>query len=61
MHDWWSEIDDEVLDCLREGRKSTREIGRRLGMSSAALSSVLLMLAAEGRVRVNSVELVEAE
>jgi DNA-binding HxlR family transcriptional regulator len=56
---WWSEIDREVLASLAEGRKSTKELSRRLGLSPDALSSVLLMLAAEGRVRVSSVELVE--
>ena len=58
---WWSEIDREVLTSLAEGRKSTKELARRLGLSADALSSVLLMLAAEGRVRVNSAELVEAK
>jgi len=57
---WWSELDGEVLACLADGRKSVSELGRRLGLSSAALTSLLLMLAAEGRVRVSSVELCEA-
>jgi pimeloyl-ACP methyl ester carboxylesterase len=54
---WWSEIDDDVLACLRDGPKSTTELGERLRLSPAALNSVLLMLAAEGRVRVDSVNL----
>lgn len=65
MHDagtedggWWSEIDHDILACLREGPKSTSELGKRLGLSAAALSSLLLMLAAEGRVRVERVKLV---
>jgi DNA-binding IclR family transcriptional regulator len=55
---WWSEIDHDILACLREGPKSTSELGKRLGLSAAALSSLLLMLAAEGRVRVDRVKLV---
>jgi DNA-binding HxlR family transcriptional regulator len=58
---WWSEIDGEILASLADGRKSTKELARRTGLSAEALSSLLLMLAAEGRVRVNSVELVEAK
>ena len=57
---WWSEIDDDVLACLRDGPMSTTELGQRLRLSSAALSSVLLMLAAEGRVRVDTVNLATA-
>ena len=57
---WWSEIDREILACLAEGRKSTKELARRLGLSAPAVSSLLCMLALEGRVHVNSVELVEA-
>ena len=65
MHDagpedggWWSEIDHDILACLSDGPKSTSELGKRLGLSAAALSSLLLMLAAEGRVRVDRVKLV---
>lgn len=57
---WWSEIDEDVLACLRDGPKSTTELGQRLRLSPAALSSVLLMLAAEGRVRVDAVNLATA-
>jgi pimeloyl-ACP methyl ester carboxylesterase len=57
---WWSEIDDDVLACLRDGPMSTTELGQRLRLSPAALSSVLLMLAAEGRVRVDTVNLATA-
>jgi DNA-binding IclR family transcriptional regulator len=56
--DWWSEIDHDILACLREGPKSTSELGKRLGLSASALNSLLLMLAAEGRVRVDRVKLV---
>ena len=56
---WWSELDDQVLTCLREGPTSTRDLARRLNLSPAGATSVLLMLAAEGKIRVTSVELAE--
>jgi len=55
---WWSELDDQVLTCLREGPISTHDLARRLNLSAAGATSVLLMLAAEGKIRVTSVELV---
>lgn len=64
MHDtitmevgWWSEIDDQITACLRDGPQSTEDLAGRLGMSAAAVTSVLSMLAAEGRVRITRVEL----
>jgi predicted ArsR family transcriptional regulator len=54
---WWTEMDHDVLACLRDGPKSPREMGKRLGLSAAAMNSLLLMLAAEGRVRVDRVKL----
>ena len=57
MDEWWSEIDDAVLACLKEtGETSPDEIGRRLGLSSEATVSVLGMLAQEGRIRISRVE-----
>ena len=56
---WWSELDDQILSCLREGPISTRDLARRLNLSPAGATSVLLMLAAEGKIRVTSVELAE--
>ena len=58
-HGWWSELDDQVLTCLREGPISTRDLARRLNLSPAGATSLLLMLAAEGKIRVTSVELAE--
>ena len=54
------EIDEQMIGCLREGPKSTKELARHLGLSPAGITSLLLMLAAEGKVRVASVELAEA-
>ena len=57
MDEWWSEIDDAILACLKDiGGTSPEEIGRRLGMSEEAAVSVLGMLTQEGRVRISRVE-----
>ncbi|HAM58714.1 MAG TPA: hypothetical protein DDZ42_12030 [Candidatus Rokubacteria bacterium] len=59
MEEWWSELDNAVLACLREpGGMSPEEIGRRLHMSEGAAVSVLGMLAREGRARIARVEAV---
>jgi predicted Rossmann fold nucleotide-binding protein DprA/Smf involved in DNA uptake len=58
-HGWWSELDDQVLSCLREGPTSTCDLARRLNLSPGGATSVLLMLAAEGKIRVTAVELAE--
>lgn len=52
MDHWWSELDDDVLECLAVGVAAPADIGRQLGMSEAAASSILSMLAAEGKVRI---------
>jgi len=57
---WWSELDDQVLTCLREGPISTGDLARRLNLSPAGATSVLLMLAAGGKIRVTGVELAES-
>ena len=55
--DWWSEIDDEVLSLLEDGRPaSPADLGRRLGLSEAAVSSLLWGLASEGKIRIRQVE-----
>ena len=55
--DLWAEIDDAVLKCLAIGEATPADMGRRLGISEAAVVSVVAMLAAEGRVRVCRVAL----
>jgi len=55
--DLWTEIDDAVLKCLAIGEATPADIGRRLGISEAAVVSVVAILAAEGRVRVCRVAL----
>jgi uncharacterized membrane protein len=57
MDDWWS-IDDEVRDCLkRHGAMAPADIARQLGLSEGAVSSVVSLLAQEGKVRIARVEL----
>jgi hypothetical protein len=61
MDDWWSEIDGAVLDCLgARGPLAPGEIGRHLGMSEAAVLSVLSALGKQGRIRICLVELASA-
>ena len=55
--DLWAEIDDAVLQCLAIGEATPADIGCQLGISEAAVVSVVAMLAAEGRVRVCRVAL----
>ena len=55
--DWWGELDEEVIACLRGGPQSTQELAWKLGMSSTAVTSVLFMLATEGKVRITGAEL----
>jgi predicted transcriptional regulator len=64
MHDattievgWWSEIDDQILACLRNGPQSAEDLAWKLGMSSASVTSVLFMLATAGRVRITGAEI----
>ncbi len=58
MHDWWMEINDEVLACL-QGMQPTApsDVARQLGMSESGAVSLLCGLATEGRVRICLVEL----
>jgi DNA-binding CsgD family transcriptional regulator len=55
--DWWADLNQEVLDCLASaGRSTPAEIGRRLGMSESGATSLISMLAREGKVRIALVE-----
>ena len=55
----WPEIDGEILDSLRDGPKSPRDLARQLKLSPAGFTSLLLILASEGKVRVTRVELAD--
>lgn len=58
MDDWWSEIDEAVRLCLeRNGAMAPAEIAQQLGLSEGAVSSVLSLLAQEGKLRIARVEL----
>ena len=52
MHNFWRELDDAVLACLANGETTPCEIGQQLGISEGAVSSIVAMLAVEGRVRI---------
>jgi DNA-binding transcriptional regulator LsrR (DeoR family) len=55
--DWWADLHQEVLDCLAlTGRSTPAEVGRRLGMSESGATSLLAMMAREGKVRIAVVE-----
>jgi predicted transcriptional regulator len=56
--DFWGQLDADVLRCLaeRQGGMTPAEIGRNVGMSEQAVSSIIGMLAERGRVRIVSVE-----
>jgi hypothetical protein len=57
MESWWSEVENDLLQCLRDGRpKAPDEIGRHVGLSEAATSSLLAMLVRDGKVRICLVE-----
>jgi hypothetical protein len=54
--DWWTDLDHTVLDCLaRHGPMSAADVGRRLGMNERAATSVVSLLAQEGRLTLSRV------
>jgi DNA-binding Lrp family transcriptional regulator len=58
MDGWWSEIDRDVRAILEgSGPMSPRDIARQLRLSEGAVSSVLAMLAQEGKLHIKQVEL----
>jgi hypothetical protein len=61
MDDWWAGTDEDVRKCLMDQAPLTPvEIGRRLGISEGAATSLLCMLASAGKVRICLVELSDA-
>ena len=55
--DWWADLNREVIECVTTAGPTTpAEVGRRLGMSEAGATSLLAMLAREGKVRIALVE-----
>ena len=58
MDSWWHDIDRDVRGVLeRYGSMTPAEIARLLRLSEGAVSSVLSMLAQEGKLRIARVEL----
>jgi hypothetical protein len=58
MDSWWYDIDRDVRVVLeRHGSMTPAEIARMLRLSEGAVSSVLSMLAQEGKLRIARVEL----
>jgi Mn-dependent DtxR family transcriptional regulator len=53
MDDWWTDVEEDVLRCF-DGRGAIppAEIAVRLGVSEAAATSLLAILAREGRVKI---------
>ena len=55
--EWWNDLDDAVLRCLSlNGAMAPADIGRSLGMSEDAVTSILVLLAQEQKVRICLVE-----
>jgi hypothetical protein len=53
MENWWSDVDDAVVECLETcGPLTPAEIGRRLALPESAVISLAGMLAREGRVQI---------
>jgi len=58
MTDWWHEIDDAIVNCVLDKDSMTpAEIGRQLGMSTEAVTSLLGRLAQEGKITILRVAL----
>ena len=58
MDSWWNDIDRDVHGVLeRHGSMTPGEIARMLQLSEGAVSSVLSLLAQEGKLRIARVEL----
>jgi DNA-binding Lrp family transcriptional regulator len=58
MDSWWNDIDRDVRGAVEQyGSMTPAEIARLLRLSEGAVSSVLSMLAQEGKLRIARVEL----
>jgi len=56
MQDWWYGLEHEILDCLRARRDVTpAELAHKLRISEAGVNSLLAMMAAEGKIRIQTV------
>ena len=51
--DWWSELDDEIVNCfVGHDSLTPDELSQKVGMSTAAVTSLLGRLAQEGRITI---------
>jgi DNA-binding CsgD family transcriptional regulator len=55
---WWDDLDTSILAALADGGKSPRELSDTLGISESSVTSLLSMLAVQGRVRISRVEMI---
>lgn len=56
MQDWWYGLEHEILDYLRARRDVTpAELALKLRISEAGVNSLLAMMAAEGKIRIQAV------
>jgi DNA-binding IclR family transcriptional regulator len=57
MDDWWKDFEEDILRCLA-GRDavSPTDVARKLGIPEAAATSLLAIMAREGKVRIRTVE-----
>lgn len=54
---WWDDLDAAVLALLKtKGAIAPHEVGRHLGLSESAATSLLCLLAQAGKVRICLVE-----
>jgi DNA-binding Lrp family transcriptional regulator len=57
MDEWWSDMERDILSCLKgHGATPVTEVARRLAVSEDAAASLLALLAREGKVRIRVVE-----
>lgn len=52
MESWWADLDHEVLECLTTRPMTPAEIGDKVGLSEGSVTSMLAMLAQEGRIQI---------
>ena len=62
MEHEWSEIDGEVLSVLeRRGESSPETIARELGISLGEVTAFICMLAREGKLRIQLVDIIRVD
>ncbi len=60
IENFWTELDNTILECLRNGGPmSPAEVGRRTGISEGEATAFLTVLIGEGTVRLHLVGITE--